>query len=67
MNFSGMRPRMELAVQEVVKFDAGLTKDRAQRTFRHVARMIRNRGVSIRIGIEPDLVRARGLSIEREA
>lgn len=43
--------------------DAGLLDDGAQRAFRHIARMIGNRGIALSPGVEPYLMGAGGLTI----
>jgi hypothetical protein len=45
----------------------GLFQNRAERSFGHVARMVRDRCISVRAGVIPDLVTSRGLTIKLES
>src|SRR5450759_1924030 len=53
--------------QEVVRLDSRLPQYCPERSFRHVAWMIRHRCITIRAGIEPDFMATRGLTVEFEA
>ncbi len=53
--------------QEFVRCDACLRQDGSQGALWHVAWMIGDGGVTIGGGVEPDLVRASGLTVELEA
>jgi hypothetical protein len=48
------------------RLDSSLFQNRSQSPFRHVSRMVRNRGKTPRLRIEPDLMTASGVSIENE-
>lgn len=53
--------------QEILRVDARLLENGPQRSFRQVARMIRDRCVSVFRCAEPDLMAAGGLAVELEA
>lgn len=53
-----------LLLQERLRIDAGLLGDGAQRPLGHVAGVVWNRRVAVERGVEPDLVRARGLAVK---
>jgi hypothetical protein len=53
--------------QEVIRGDAGLLQNRPECSFGHVAWVVGHRCVSIRSGVEPDLMASSGLTIEFES
>lgn len=53
-----------LLLQERFDLDAGLLEDGAEGAFGHVAGMVRDGGVAIAFGVEPDFVRAGGLAVK---
>ncbi len=54
-------------LQERFGIDTRLFQNRAQRPFRHVARMIGYGGVTVQSGVEPDFMGTRGLSMKDQA
>ena len=56
-----------IILQEVLGFDSSLAENGAKRALGHIAGMIGDCGVTMRGGIDPDLVRSGSLSGEREA
>ena len=53
--------------QELVWRDVGLLQDGAQSAFGQFARMVRKRGVAVRLSVVPNLVTAACLAVECEA
>jgi hypothetical protein len=54
-------------MEKVVRIYARLFQDGAERSFGHVAGMIRDRRIAIGAGVVPDLMTTGGLSIELES
>ena len=52
------------SLEEFVGFDSCLFEDRSQCTFRHIARVIRDRRIPVCLFVEPDFVAACGLPVE---
>jgi hypothetical protein len=54
-------------VQKIIRLNPRLLEDLTERAFRHIAIMVGNGSVFTAIVIEPDFVRATGLTIERKS
>ena len=54
-------------LQEIIRLDSCLPQDRPERSFRHVARMIRNGCIPISAWVEPDFMAPGGLAVKFEA
>ena len=53
--------------QKRLRRNARLLEDGAERSFRHVAGMVRNSGVTVSHWVVPDLMRAGSLAVQLEA
>jgi hypothetical protein len=51
-----------LLLEKHFRINARLPENGAQRTFRHIAQMIGERGIAMRLRVEPDFMRTRSLT-----
>ena len=54
-------------VEKRFRRNISLLENRAQRSFRHIPAVIRDGGIAMGRGVEPDLMRSAGLTIKLEA
>ena len=59
-----MRERRRSSVEKRVRVDVALLENRSERSFRHIAGMIRHSGVAVRRCVVPDFVTTGGLPVE---
>ena len=59
--------RRALNLEKLLWLNRSLSQNRAERTFRHITRVIRDGGVAIGPRVEPDFVASRRLAVKFEA
>src|SRR5882762_1795079 len=65
--FVGPEGRVADRVQHILNRCNGILENGAQRAFGHVTGIVRNRGVSVQVRVEPDLMRTGRLAMEFHA